>query len=158
METAFHQLKGEGVKAADVVAIHDAPRSQKTLLVAEFKDFDDPTMPMARRIKTAHAAVSDVVLRDIVRKVIDTLSGATFSHDAALQRCTELDGWRSSLGLRRTSLLVLVCVEIPRTQAIAHLAWTTDLQRRLRWLGPEARILVTTSARPFQGSGVRYRL
>ena len=37
-------------------------------------------------------------MRDIIRKVIDTLTGATFAHDAGQQRCNELSGWRACAG------------------------------------------------------------
>lgn len=95
-------------------------------------------------------------MQDIVRKVIDTLSGATFAHDAQRQRSVDLHGWRPALGRSTTTMLVLVCIEVPATQAVAALAWTKKLQQRLRWLGPAARVVVTTSARPFNGMGVAY--
>lgn len=155
LQAALHQLEG-GIKAADVVGVRSIPHRERTLLVAEFKDYDHPNVPVAQRRQNALAAVSDDLMQDIVRKVIDTLSGATFAHDAEQQRCVDLEGWRPALGRSTTTMLVLVCIEVPATQAVAALAWTKKLQQRLRWLGPRARVLVTTSARPFNGVGVAY--
>jgi len=155
LQPALHQLKG-GIKAADVVGVRSVPRRERTLLIAEFKDFDHPDVPPPRRQQVACAAVSDELTRDIVRKVIDTLSGATFAHDAQRQRCGDLEGWRPALGRSTTTLLVLVCIEVPATQAVAALAWTKKLQQRLRWLGPRACVIVTTSARPFNGAVIAY--
>ena len=157
MDGALHQL-GTGVKAADVVAARSIRYQPKTLLVAEFKDFDHPNIPVPQRLQAAQAAVSDELMRDIIRKVIDTLTGATFAHDAGQQRCNELSGWRPALARATTSLLILVCVELPPSQAVSALAWTKALQQRFRWLGPNAQVIVTSSARPFQGQGVRYSL
>lgn len=156
MEQALNHLPGDGIKGADVVGVRHTRGQSRVLLIGEFKDFANPTIPAWDRAKAASNATSDKVLRDIVRKVVDTLSGATFSHNAQSQRSADLDGWRLALAGRGTSVLILVCVEFPRSQAVAHLAWTKALQQRLRWLGPNARVIVTTSARPFQGSGLRY--
>lgn len=156
MDQALHQLPSDGVKAADVVAVRVQPRRPRTILVAEFKDFANPTIPASRRAEKAMQATSDELMRDVVRKIIDTLSGATFAHDSQGTRSGELDEWRPALGRTSTSLLVLLCVEVPPSQAVAVLPWTKNIQRRLRWLGPNARVIVTSSARPFRGDGVAY--
>src|SRR5947209_917778 len=102
-----------GVKATDVVGVRTVPRQSRTILVAEFKDFDNPHMPPADRRRAALAGVSDQLLHDIGRKVIDTLAGATFAHDDTNARHPDLDPWRPSLGRSTTTLLVLICVELP---------------------------------------------
>lgn len=113
-------------------------------------------MPRAQEEQAARAAVSDTLMGDVVRKVVDTLAGATFAHDSRGRRNADLDGWRPALGRSTTALLVLLCIEVPASQTVAALAWTKQLQRRLRWLGPRARVLVTTSQRPFNGVGISY--
>jgi hypothetical protein len=157
MDRSLHQL-ADGVKAADAIAVRDVRYRPKLLLLAEFKDFDHPQIPPAQRAAAALSAVSDPLMRDVVRKVIDTLCGATFAHDSSQQRCVELTGWRPALGRPSTNLLILLCIEVPATQAVAALAWTKQLQRRLRWLGPNARVVVTNRARPFVGDGLTYRV
>ena len=156
MDPALHQLPPDGVKAADVVGVRTQSRRPRTILIAEFKDFDHPSVPAHDHARVAEQATSDAVMRDLVRKVIDTLSGATFAHDASASRCAELDDWRPALARASTSLLVLLCIEVPATQALAVLPWTKELQRRLRWLGPKTQVIVTSSARPFRGDGGAY--
>lgn len=156
MQRALHQLGG-GLSAADVVATRRMPR-QRTLMVVELKDFEHPRIPDHEREQNALDAVSDTLMRDIVRKVVDTLAGATFAHDGKQRRCPALDDWRPAIGLATTRILILLCIEVPASQAVAALAWTKQLQRRLRWLGPHARVVVTNSARPFAGIGVAYRV
>jgi hypothetical protein len=155
LQPSLHQLAG-GIKAADVVGVRAIPRRARTLLIAEFKDFDHPNIPSEQRSQLALDAVSDELMQGIVRKVIDTLTGATFAHDARLQRCADLEGWRPALGRSTTTLLILLCIEVPASQSVAVLAWTKVLQQRLRWLGPRTRVVVTTSMRPFNGLGVTY--
>lgn len=145
-----------GVKAGDVVGVRVLPRQPRTLLFAEFKDFSHPNIPAAQRHKAALAGVSETLLHDIVRKVIDSLAGATFAHDPADARCLELEDWRSALGRSTTMLFILVCVELPPSQALAALAWTKKLQQRLRWLGPRSKVIVTSGVRPFSGLGITY--
>lgn len=157
MDRALHQLPRDGVKAADVVGMRDIRHQPKMLLIVEFKDFDSPNIPRAQRGAVALAAVSDNLMRDIVRKVIDSLSGATFAHDSVHKRCTELNPWRPALGCVKTTMLVLLCIEVPKSQLIAALSWTKELQGRLRWLGPRSRVIVTSSSRPFQGDGITYQ-
>ncbi len=147
-----------GAKASDVVGVRVLPRQPRTLLVAEFKDFDHPDIPAGDRHTAALAGVSDALMHDVARKVIDTLAGATFAHDHNQMRTSELDRWSPAVGRATTDLLVLVCVELPLTQSVAALAWTKKLQQRLRWLGPRAKVIVTSSARPFDGIGVTYSL
>ena len=157
MDAALHQLGG-GVKAADVVGVRDIRRQAKLLLIAEFKDFEHPGIPTSRRAAAALAATSGDLMQNIVRKIVDTLSGATFAHDSSQQRCPELDSWRPALGRATTRMLVLVCVEMPESQGLAALPWTKELQRRLRWLGPNTRVIVSTSCRPFRGEGITYQV
>jgi hypothetical protein len=153
MSSALNDLPGNGVKAADVIGIDDHPNRPRTILVAEFKDYDHP------RAETNRQATSSESIRDVVRKIIDTLAGVTFAHDTNDERRGELAGWRRALALSKTTVLVLVCVEAPSTQAAMVVnTWTTELQRRLRWLGPDAQILVTNSATPFRGQGIAYRV
>jgi hypothetical protein len=156
MDQALHNLPADGVKAADVVGVRSQPRQPRVVLVAELKDFAHPNVPLVHQQRVALQATSGELMRDVVRKVIDTLCGATFAHDASAVRCAELDAWRRALGRSSTSLLILLCIEVPATQALAVLPWTKELQRRLRWLGPKARVIVTSSARPFRGDGVVY--
>jgi len=157
MERALHQLN-DGVKAADVIAVRDVRYRPKTLLLAEFKDYDHPNVPQQQQQQTALAAVSSNLMQNIVRKIIDTLSGVTFAHSSNDQRCDELASWRPALGQKSTLLIVLLCIEVPPSQSIVALAWTKELQRRLRWLGPNARVIVTNQNRPFQGDGFTYRV
>lgn len=151
------QRKGGGVKGADVVGI-GGPRGAKVALVAELKDFANPQIPDERAADVAAKAVSDELIDDLVRKVIDTLCGITFSHDRSHQRGPELAPWRPALVSTTTQLLVLFCIEVPQSQAAVVGPWTKRLQRRLRWLGPQARVLVTSSARPFPWDGIAYRI
>ncbi len=147
-----------GVKASDVVAVKVAQRRSGSLLIAEFKDFTNPAIPPGQAAEAAAAATSDRLIDALVRKVIDSLSGATFSHDARQARSERLERWRSTVGIEELTILVLVCVEVPRSQAVAVPIWTKKLQNRLRWLGPRAQVVVTSSDRPFSGSGLTYRL
>jgi hypothetical protein len=149
---------GGGIKAADVVGVRSVPSRPRTVLVAEFKDFDHPKVPPGHRPKVAADAVSEELMRDIVRKVIDTLAGATFAHDSQSARCAELDAWRPALGRSTTTMLVLLCIEVPKSQAVVALAWTKKLQQKFRWLGPHARVVVTNGSRPFSGLGITYRV
>ncbi len=156
MENAFYGLVGRSVKACDVVGVRRAPGHSPILLAAEFKDFDQTHLPADQRLAVARQGVSDEVMQAIISKLIDTLAGATFSHDRDGRRCAELERWRSAIGLKNTRLLVLVCVELPRTQQLAATIWTTELKRRLRWLLPRASVIVTSSRAPFSGAGVVY--
>jgi hypothetical protein len=146
-----------GVKAADIVAARMARRGAASLLVCEFKDFEHPDIPSEQRAGVALQALSDDLADALVRKVIDTLSGATFSHDKHDQRCHALSTWRAAAA-EDSDVLVLFCIEVPRSQALAVLAWTAKLKRRLRWLGPRALVLVTSSARPFSSADISYRV
>jgi hypothetical protein len=152
-EGALHNLPGEGVKAADVAGVRTLSNQPRTLLVAEFKDFNRPGPDAAKR------SVSDDLARNVVRKVIDTLCAVTFSHDSSQQRSSSaLDEWTPSLGRTTTTLLVLICVEVPPSLAVAAGAWSKKLQQKLRWLGPNARVLVTNEFRPFEGDGITYEV
>jgi len=151
------QRRGDGVKGADVVGV-GGRGSAKVALVAEFKDFDNPRIPAAQAADAARKATSTSLIDDLVRKVIDTLCGATFAHDASRRRGAELTPWRPAVATTTTQLLLLFCIEVPRTQAAAVGPWTKRLQQRLRWLGPNARVLVTSSTTPFTAAGVRYRV
>lgn len=157
-ERALHELPGQGVKAADVVGVRRRSPTPPIILVGEFKDFDYPTIPPAQRQRVALQAVSDDLLSILVRKVIDTLSGASFAHDQQAARGRELRDLQRALGHARPSILVLFCVETPRTQSLAMLPWTKKLQQRLDWLGPNARVIVTSAQRPFDHLGVRYSI
>lgn len=156
-EQALHQLTGEGVKAADVAGARVERGQIRTLLVAEFKDFNHPGIPSRQQKTEAERGISDQLTRNVVRKVIDTLCGATFAHDVRDRRSPELDDWRPSLARSTTALLILVCVEVPKSQAAAAGPWTKRLQQRLRWLGPNAQVIVTNRFRAFQGDGISYR-
>lgn len=158
MESTFAQLSGRSVKAVDVVGVRRGRGIATVLLVAEFKDFDRPHLPAAQAIAVARQGTSDEVMRDIIAKVIDSLCGAAFAHDVAGARVSELDHWRTALDLKTTGVLVLVCVELPASQAMSVLPWTTALKRRLRWLGPSARVIVTGARRPFRGDGLAYEV
>lgn len=151
------QRRGGGVKAADVVGV-GGPRDAKVAFVAELKDFENPRMPREQAAAAAARATSDGLLDDLVRKVIDTLCGVTFAHDSNHARGQELAPWRLALASPTTRLLVLFCIEVPRSQAVAVGPWTKRLQQRLHWLGPQARVLVTSSAKPFHGAGLAYRI
>jgi hypothetical protein len=154
IRTAFHQLEG-GVSGADGVG---ARPGDGVGLIVEFKDYDHPDIPPSQRAAKAREAVSDKLVRLLVRKVIDTLCGATFSHDAADRRSAALRSWQSTIGSDASELLILFCIEVPRSQALAVLPWTKKLQQQLGWLGPRARVIVTSGDRPFAGAGVRYHV
>lgn len=156
MEAAFNGLSGRSVKACDAVAVRRVVGQTPILLVAEFKDFDQTHLPADKRLEVARQGVSDEVMQAIISKLIDTLAGAAFSHDRHGRRGAELERWRSAVGLKNTRLLVLVCVELPRSQQLAATIWTTELKRRLRWLLPRASVIVTSSRAPFSGVGVEY--
>jgi hypothetical protein len=156
MEPTFNQLSGRSVKAADVVGVRQGRGMATVLLVAELKDFDRSHLPAARAAAVARQGTSDEVMRDIIAKVIDSLCGATFANDAEGARAPELDRWRTALGLKTTSVLVLVCVELPPTQAVSVGPWNTALKKRLRWLGPRAHVIVTDARRPFPVDGLAY--
>lgn len=155
---ALHQTL-DGVKGADVAGVREPAGGATVTLVAEFKDFDHPDVPANAAAETVRRATSDRVMEDLVRKVIDTLCGVTFSHDKDHRRGPELSRWRPTLGsATATRLLVLFCIETPPASAARLGPWTKELQKRLRWLGPNAQILVTSSAAPFEGAGIRYRV
>lgn len=156
MESAFHGLAGRSVKACDAVGVRRAVGQTPILLAAEFKDFDQTHLPADKRLEVARKGVSDDVMQAVISKLIDTLAGATFSHDGDGHRSVELESWRSAVGLKSTRLLVLVCVELPRSQALAATIWTTEIKRRLHWLLPRASVIVTSSRAPFSGLGVVY--
>lgn len=126
LENALHGLPGEGTKAADVVGIRAQRSKPRILIAAEFKDFDDPSMPPEAAAEAALAALSDPLARNIIRKVIDTLCGATFAHDTENGRMGHLDEWRAALALSTTRILILVCVEVPKARAAAIGPWTTE--------------------------------
>jgi len=157
-EQALHNLAGEGVKAADAVGVRIVRGRSTTLLIAEFKDFNRPGATRRQQEEESEGSISDKLARNIVRKVVDTLCGATFAHDAQDQRPEELASWRQSLGRPTTALLVLICVEVAASQAVAAGPWTKKLKGRLRWLGPDTQVLVTNGSRPFAGGGLRYRV
>ncbi len=157
MESAFAQLPGgRSVKAADVIAVRRGREVSPLLLVAEFKDYHRPQLPAAKQQVIAQQAMSKDVQASVVGKVIDSLAGATFAQDAHGGREATLERWRSTVGLRRVQLLVLLCVELPPSQALATSPWNTVLKRRLRWLHPSARVVVTSRQRSFAGLGVTY--
>jgi len=156
MENAFHGLVGRSVKACDVVGVRRAAGHAPIILVAEFKDFDQTHLPADERLAVARQGVSDDVMQAIISKLIDTLAGATFSHDRDGRRCGELERWRSAVGLKNTRLLVLICVELARSEDPLATIWTTALKQRTRWLLPRASVIVTSSRAPFSGVGVEY--
>lgn len=159
MDKTLHNLASASpVKAADAVAVRRAARVSPVVLVAEFKDFDFPNIPAEHRAQAARGANTEELMAALIRKVIDTLAGASFSHDSSDVRSAELQALTATLSDPNMKILVLFCIEVPRTQAVAVLPWTKKLQQRLRWLGPNAEVIVTTSARPFIGSGVTYRV
>lgn len=145
-----------GVKAADVTAVGSL-NGRPVILIGEFKDFDHPNASAAERAKVATDAATHQLLTDVLSKLLDTMAGRTFAFDddrASPQRAS----WRAALGDPDVELLLLLCVELPRTQVLTALAWQKALQRRLRWVGSNARVLVTTSHRPFADLGVAYGL
>ncbi len=157
MDKALHQLAGDGVKAADVVGVKGGDLSGSSiLLIAEFKDFAHPTIPVRDRAGVMLQAESAHLRRDIVRKIIDTLTGATFAHDSENNKRPELTRWRAAAAETPVRLLILVCVELSKPAVITML--NDELQRRLRWLGPHAMVLVTSSATPFSALGISYRV
>ena len=159
METAFSNLPGtRSVKAADVVAVRRVRGLAPVLLVAEFKDYHRPQLPRDEQQEIARNAVSDVVQASVVGKVIDSLAGAAFARDAAGGRHQVFERWRSTVGLKSAQLLVLLCVEMPPSQALVTSPWNTALKHRLDWLHPNARVVVTGSQRPFAGLGISYGL
>ncbi|MCP9488827.1 MAG: hypothetical protein MSC31_03010 [Solirubrobacteraceae bacterium MAG38_C4-C5] len=158
LEAALHGLSDAvPTKASDVVGV-SVNRGPRTLLVAEFKDYEHTSIPASQRAQKALDATSDKLMAGLVRKVIDTLCGATFAHDGDGNRSSEAQGFAALAGEPTRDLLVLFCIEVPRTQAVAVLAWTTRLQKRLSWLGPRAHVIVTNSARPFSAGGITYRI
>ncbi len=152
----------DGVKAADVVGVRDAPAEPKIVFVAEFKDFVHPSIPPEQRAQAAEKSHSGELIDEIVRKVIDTLAGATFSHDSADNRRDELTEWRPALARSTTKIFVLMCVE--ELDPVFAGVLTKELQRRLKWLGKSATVLATTGATsttgatPFSGAGISYRI
>lgn len=158
--TAFDQLKGDGVKGADGVGVSLAAgrTGSQIALVVEFKDYAHPDIPEHQRAQRAREAVSDELLQTLVRKVIDTLCGATFASDRQGDRSDVLTRWHSAIGSQTSRLLVLFCIEVPRSQAVAILPWTTKLQQKLHWLGLRANVIITSSSVPFSQAGIRYRV
>jgi hypothetical protein len=156
MDFSFSGLPGRSVKAADAVGVRRRRGVPPLLLIAEFKDFDRTHLSARQQARIAAQGVSADVMRDVIAKVIDSLCGAGFAHDASGARLEALERWRSAVGLQAVAVLVLVCAELPVTQAVAAVTWTTELKRRLRWLGPRSRVLVTNRHRPFQGVGLEY--
>lgn len=157
MSQALNGLPADGVKAADVVGIRSSGKSEAgVVFIGEFKDFEHPHIPLSQRARAIEQAESAELRRDITRKVIDTLSGVTFAHGANGTRREELNLWRNAIATQRVKLLVLVCIEMSKPAIVSML--TNDLRRRLRWLGPEATVLVTSSATPFSGMGISYQI
>jgi hypothetical protein len=142
----------DGVKAADVIGVRDIQPGPKTILVAEFKDFTWPNIPPHEVAQAVEKSESADVIEELVRKVIDTLAGATFSR-SSVER--EVD-WFPALRLSTTKIFVLVCLETPDPLSVGTLS--KELQRRLQWLGKSASVLVTSSTTPFSGEGVSYRI
>lgn len=160
MQSSFANLtpsKGaRSVKAADVTAV-GSPGGRPLLLIGEFKDFDHPNASAAERAKVATDAATHQLLTDVIGKVLDTMAGRTFSsHNGGAN--AQRERWRSALGAPDVALLLLLCVELPATQALTAQVWQKALERRLRWVGPNAQALVTTSRRPFAELGVTYDL
>jgi hypothetical protein len=154
LREALHGTSSDGVKGADFVGIRKS--RPQVVLVGEFKDFANPRIPSDQRSQAAKKAESSQLVGDLVRKVIDTLAGATFSHDNSGNRRPELGRWRPALPLSTTRLLVVVCIEVPKPAIVNMIA--AALTKRLRWLGPNATVLVTTAATPFTGLGLTYEL
>ena len=156
METAFAGLPaadGRAVKGVDVIAARNG-RGATLLLLGEFKDFAHPNIPTAQRAAVLMRSTSPEIMRDVVAKVIDSLCGATFAHDSNGDRCDELIAFRGAALKPHQRLLVLYCAELPKPAAMVAL--NTELKRRLRWLGPNANVIVTNGASPYVGNGVSY--
>lgn len=147
---------GRSVKGADVVAVRRGRGRAPVLLVGEFKDFANPTIPQRERLEKAKQATSPQVMGDVIAKVIDTLCGASFAHDDRDGRSAELESWRRAVGAPAPRVVVLLAVELPSAAGPAALAWNTELKRRLRWLGPRATVVVTTASHPVSGYGMSY--
>jgi hypothetical protein len=160
MEKTFYEpLQGRSVKAVDVVgARRRGVGAPPLLLVAEFKDFNRPNLPPNARTSAAQQALTNELMRDVLAKVVDSLCGVTFAHDPSGGRSTESEAWRATASLRTVSVLVLICVEVPPSQAPTINVWTTELRKRLRWLGPRSAVIVTSSLRPYAGNGISYSL
>lgn len=77
---------------------------------------------------------------------------------AERDRSPGAQAFRKAVGAPGAALLVMLCIEGTRSQAVAAGPWTKDLQRRLRWLGPRARVVVTSRFTPFDELGIRYRV
>jgi hypothetical protein len=143
-----------GVKAADVVGVRASrPRA---VLVAEFKDFTNPRIPAHELAQASRKAESPALLDDLVKKVIDTLGGATFAHDGKNERKEALLAWRSAVARPTTKILILVCLEVPKPAIVNALS--AALRQRLGWLGPNATVLVTAAVTPLVDLGISYRV
>lgn len=152
--SAMSGVAGTGVKGADVVGAKT--KRPKAVVIAEFKDFTNPAIPAHARAQAAEKAESATLANDLVKKIIDTLTGATFSHDKTSTRKSALVAWRTALARPTTKLLVLVCIEVSKPALVNMLE--LKLRSRLQWLGPNATILVTTAATPLEGLGISYRI
>lgn len=158
MESSFASLQGRSVKAADAVGVRRVRGATPLLLVAELKDFDQKHLSPEQQAIVAAQGVSPEVMRDVIAKVIDSLCGAGFAHDTSGARLEALERWRGAVGLQTVAVVVLVCVELPVTQAVVAVTWTTELKRRLRWLGPRSHVFVTSGRAPFRGAGLAYSI
>lgn len=144
-----------GVKACDVVAVRpDGPRP--ILVLAEFKDFDDPKISNSRRAAAARKATSATLIEELVHKTLDTLAGATFAHDQEHQRSGVLAAWDRVIRRGSPSILLLFCIEFPGSQEPMILPWSTKLKQRLRYLGPDVHVVVTSRDSVFDRLGIRY--
>jgi hypothetical protein len=158
MDFSFAGLPGRSVKAADAVGVRRVKGATPLLLIAELKDFDQKHLSPQKQARIAARGVTPEVMRDVIAKVIDSLCGAGFAHDASGMRAQPLERWRGAIGLQTVSVVILVCIELPLGQAVAAVTWTTEFKRRLRWLGPRSRIFVTSGRAPFDGAGLVYSI
>lgn len=157
LQGSFNDLvvdRPRSVKAADLVAAAHGDDQATFLLVVELKDFASPGMSRNQQRIAAEKAKSDQLMSDVVAKVVDSLAGATFSHDKQDTRCGELDTWRAAVGDTDADIIVLLGIEVPDRAFLTVLH--TGLKKRLRWIGPRASILVASA--PLRLRGVTYTI
>lgn len=148
--------RATGVKAVDVLAARLVRGERTLLLAAEMKDFSDPAVPEQYRPDKARQALSDQVMGVVVRKVVDSLCGATYAHDSTGRRCRELRPWRTALST--ADLAVFYFVGLPNPASIESVTWTTELKKRLGWLVPFGTVFVITSNTTMPEIGLSYTM
>lgn len=152
-EAAFeHGIKRVvGHRAVDIAAAAGG-----IVALVELKDYANPSMPAANRLRLLRTFSTDRLAREIAQKVADSLSGVSWSHPRRGSRSAAVEHVSTAMRVTGIRLAVIVVAEHETALAPEIGALAVKLRRELDWLPPSTTVVVTDSAQawPLPDSGL----